>query len=162
MICLHSIRGPILATSQPPPKVGINGYDWYSFVLEVLRKLLMWAPHDRDLENKFWQVCFWPLPFVHAVVLPPGPRLWSVESLLRFCPFPNEMGLNPLPPILNRLRLETNYKIMIWSLSGRWKASKSNKNNQKQRKNAVSGTSEESGAFKKFKSLNFFSKLRWF
>ena len=68
------------------------------------------------LENKFWQVCFWPLPFVHAVVLPPGLRLWSVEHLLRFCPFPNEMSLDPLPPIFKPIRLETKYKLMIWSL----------------------------------------------
>ena len=27
------------------------------------------------------------------------------------------MGLNPLPPILNQLRLETNYEFMIWSPS---------------------------------------------
>ena len=27
------------------------------------------------------------------------------------------MGLNPLPPILNRLRMEMNYEIMIWFLT---------------------------------------------
>ena len=70
-----------------------------------------WHPED-----KLWRACFWPLLFVHAEVLPPRPRFWSDEPLLRFCPFPNEMVLNPLPPILNRLRLETNYELMIWSL----------------------------------------------
>ena len=42
-------------------------------------------------------------------------RLCGEKSLLRFCPFPNETGLNPLPP--SRLRLETNYDLMIWSLT---------------------------------------------
>ena len=36
--------------------------------------------------------------------LSPGP------AAIVFCPFPNEMGLNPLPP---RLHLETNYELMI-------------------------------------------------
>ena len=117
MICLHSIRGPIwLPCSRPPTKVGTNGYDWYSFVLGWSSAKVTNVSASWHLENKLWQVCFWPLPFVHAVVLPPGPRLWSVESLLRFCPFPNEMGLNPLPLTLNRLRLETNYELMMWSL----------------------------------------------
>ena len=59
--------------------------------------------------KKIARVCFYLLrsPCVHFVVLPPGPPLGGQKSL-RFRPLPNEFGLDPLPPILNRLHLETN------------------------------------------------------
>ena len=45
-------------------------------------------------------------------------RDWAAKyPLVRFFPFSNDILLNPLPPILNRLRLETNYEFMIWSIS---------------------------------------------
>ena len=89
-------------------------YDWCSFVLEAQRKLPMHVSVLWHLENKLWQVCFSPLPFVHAVVLPPGPRLWSNEPYYDFVRFQTKWASTHS---LNRLRLETNYELMIWSLS---------------------------------------------
>ena len=59
------------------------------------------------------QVSFWPSPFGHAVVMALVAAIVSRLTLITICPVPNEMGLDRLPPILNRLRLETNYEIMI-------------------------------------------------
>ena len=46
--------------------------DWYSFVIEVLPQLLIIRKCEclNDIKKrKMKQVCFWPSPFVHAVVM---------------------------------------------------------------------------------------------
>ena len=74
-------------------------YDWYSIVLEALRKLLMQVPQDIQKTNCGKSISGLCRLFTLKHEVPPGPRFWSDEPLLRFCSFPNERGLNPLPPI---------------------------------------------------------------
>ena len=71
------------------------------------------------LENKLWQVRFWPLPFVHAEAWSSATRAAILKrwTLLTILSVSKRNGPQPLPPILNRLRLETNYELLIWSLS---------------------------------------------
>ena len=59
----------------------------------------MWAP-PMISRKQSWQGCFWPLPFVHAVVLPPGLRLWSDEpwwTLITILSVSKQNGPQPPP-----------------------------------------------------------------
>ena len=110
----NTCRHVDLWTSQPPPWVRAKRYmPGTVFLLESPRQLLM-RVHAATSQQKKQRKTSLFLPFVHT---------WFCHqrrnSLLRFCPYPNEIVLNPLPPILNRLRLETSYELMIWSLSPR-------------------------------------------
>ena len=113
-----------LRTSRPAPWVRANGYMPGTVLCLTLRdsSVLMWVlqRHLQKKEGNSKSVsgpsCLFTLWFCHVHW---HSWLRGENSLLWFCPdpFPNEIGLNPLPPILNRLRLETNYELMIWSLN---------------------------------------------
>ena len=57
---------------RPLPDVRAKGhYDWYSFVIEALRQLLINQKYEclkstTFKKEKLKQVCFWPSPFVHS------------------------------------------------------------------------------------------------
>ena len=111
-----SILGPVdlLPGSEQP-------VCFFFFLLESPRQLQMWVHAATSLQKKERKTSlFLAFTICSHVILPPVARLHCEKSSLRFCPFPNEIVLNPLPPILNRLCLETNYELMIWSLNW-WK-----------------------------------------
>ena len=68
----------------------------------------MCVPQPHLEKKKMKQVCFWPSPFVHDVVVAQVAAIvWRLTG--RHYDFVHfQMGLNPLPPVLNHLRLEMN------------------------------------------------------
>ena len=67
------------------------------------------------LENKLWQICFWPLPFVHTIVLPPRPRFCeALNPYYEFLSVSKRNGPQPPPshikPITFGNELRTYYR----------------------------------------------------
>ena len=111
-----SIRGPV-DLLPGSGQTGIGLVQCFLFLLESPRQLLMLVHAATSLQKKERKTgLFLAFTVCSHVILPLAPRLRCEKSLLRFCPFPNKIVLSPLPPILNRLRLETNYELTIWSL----------------------------------------------
>ena len=83
------------------------------FCSNLSNSYLMWVLQGhlqaKERKKRKWQVCFWPFPLFTLWFCS---RLCGENSLVRFCLFPNEIGLNLLLPTLNQLRLETNYELI--------------------------------------------------
>ena len=111
-------------TNRPPPDVRANGHMTGTVLCrsEALRQLVinqkMWVP-QRHLEKKNEASLRRFLAFAVCSRCSNGTGCRVCEAInpITILSVSNEMSLNPLPPILNRLRLETNYELMVWSLN---------------------------------------------
>ena len=70
-------------------------------------------------KEKTKQICFWPSPLVHAVVMALVAAIVMRLTLITILSVSKQSGPQHPPSQinLNRLRLETNYELMIGSLS---------------------------------------------
>ena len=96
-------------------------YDWHSFVIEVLQQLLinrkMWVPQRHQKRKKNEASLFLAFAVCSRCSYGTGCRDCETINLYNdFVRFQTKWP-QPLSPILNRLCLETNYEIMIWSLN---------------------------------------------
>ena len=71
--------------------------------------MLQWHQQEKEMASLFlaFTICS------HCEFATAAGAAVARQSFLRFCPFLNKIGLNTVPPILNRLRLETKYELMI-------------------------------------------------